>query len=59
MKRIKFKLTKENKMKLRHPSAYPVYETWITSDGKEFEFCNQARYHEIVLKLRKLINRRN
>ncbi len=46
-------------MKLRHPSAYPVYETWITSDGKEFEFCNQARYHEIVLKLRKLINRRN
>jgi hypothetical protein len=42
-------------MKLRHPSAYPIYEIWIASDGKEFEFYHQARYYEIVLKLRRLI----
>ena len=42
-------------MKLRHPSAYPVYQYFIASDGKEFEFYHQARYHEIVLKMQRII----
>ena len=46
-------------MKLRHPSAYPVYEYFIASDGKKLESYSQARYHEIVLKIQKLIKKQN
>jgi hypothetical protein len=28
---------------------------WVTSDNKEFTEYHYARYHEIVLKLRRLI----
>jgi hypothetical protein len=32
-----------------------VINVWATSDYKMFSSYNKARYHEIVLKLRRLI----
>ncbi len=46
MKQIKFKLTKENKMKCINEAV------WITSDSSVFVRYSKARYHEIVLLLK-------
>jgi hypothetical protein len=32
---------------------------WVTSDSKIFNRYNSARYHEIVLRLQKLIKKGN
>ena len=43
----------EIKMKYVHYTE--CKPTWITSDSKAWFSYNSARYHEIVLKIRKLI----
>ena len=34
----------------------PIYVVWITSDSREWWCADLARYHEIVLKIKRLIN---